>query len=228
MITVEGGMPELTTSLLAAVRGLSGELDAEGSARLEAYAGMLRGGARRMGLMSRSAAARVGEQIVDSAAVLQVLQEPVQEVADLGAGGGLPGIVIAILRPSWRIVAIDARRSKVAFLKSVTRELNLRNVEVVHTRIASLAARRRFPVALSRALGNVAETLPTSLDVVDNGGRLVLYKGSRWLDERALAVGLAAARGASLEREVAVELPGLGRRTTFVVFHVERHEPDAG
>lgn len=57
------------------------------------------------------------------------------------------------------------------------------------------------------------------------GGRLVLYKGPRWVDESASAERIAQSAAAALVETKDVELPGLGRSTTFVVFQVNERSP---
>jgi 16S rRNA (guanine527-N7)-methyltransferase len=177
-----------------------------------------------MGVVSRGATSRLGEHFVDSAAVLSVIDVGGRRVVDLGSGGGLPGVVVAVLRPSAQVVLVDSRRSKVAFLKGVQRALRLPNVEVVRGRLEELVGLREFDVGLSRALGRIERTLAKSLRLVADDGRLVLFKGPQWRDEADTAVAIAAEEGAMLEREAAVALPGSDRTTTYVVFHVKRGE----
>ena len=78
-----------------------------------------------------------------------------------------------------------------------------------------------FDMAVSRALGKIEKTLAPSLALVARAGRLVLFKGPKWREERELASSIAREQGFVLGREVDVLLPGLDRTTTFVEFHVE-------
>lgn len=179
---------------------------------------------RAINVVSGAALERLGEHFVDSAAVLSVVEVRDQRVVDLGSGGGFPGLVVAILRPSARVTLVDSRRSKATFLKGVQRELRLQNLEIVHGRLEDLEGARLFDVGLSRALGAVERSLGASLRLLGDGGRLVLFKGPRWGDEAAVAATIAGSEGAALERTVTVDLPGHGRSTTFVVFHVKRSD----
>lgn len=203
------------------IEELAGPMTDRQAARLAQYAGMVAGAVRTQNLVSSGDRERLDEHIVDSAALLRAVTVD-GAVADLGSGAGLPGVVVGVLRPDVPVSLVESRRRKVAFLKRVVRTLALENVTVVHARLESLACGERYRLAASRALGDIEKTLAVSLRVVEPGGRLVLFKGPRWRQERERAVEIARAEGAELEREAAVELPGLDRTTTFVVFHVKQ------
>jgi len=212
----------------AAIERLAGELPEDRALLLERYARFLKESARRFGLVSRRDETRIGEHVVDSAALLSLpgIEEMLLRgtLADLGTGGGLPGLVLAVLRPELKVALVDSRRSRVVFLKQALQELGLENVEIVHERIEHLVPERRFANATARALGRLEDVLEMSLASVESGGRLFLYKGPAWCDERAQAEGMAKRVGALLENEVSVELPGQDRTTTIVAFHVKHHE----
>lgn len=72
-------------------------------------------------------------------------------VVDVGAGGGLPGVALAILRPDLRLVLIEPRAKRVAFLRTATRELGLKGVEVFGGRVEQFEPSGRPSVAISRA-----------------------------------------------------------------------------
>ena len=185
--------------------------------KLVSYAGLVKDVGARWNLMSRGALERVQEHIVDSAALLRVYDASPTEAADVGSGAGLPGVVLAILRPDWKVSLIDSRRSKAVFLREALRVLELRNARVIHERLERLPV-AGFDLAVSRALGNMEKTLAASLRLIAPGGRLVLYKGPGWSEERRRALELADAEGAWGVCEDQVALPGLQKTTTFVSF----------
>ena len=211
----------------SAVESVAGRVDDATWARVEAYAGLLSEDARRLSLISHRAASQIGYHVLDSAAVLGALRDESgtgldAELVDLGTGGGLPGLVIAILRERTRVVLVDSRNAKVVFLKRAVRELGLGNVEVVHERIEALAGRRQFDLAVSRALGSLRDTLAPSLRLLGPAGRLVLFKGPGWAGEEEEAMRIAAGVGCDMGWLRKVDLPGLDRQTWFVEFHVKR------
>ena len=75
---------------------------------------------------------------------------------DVGSGGGLPGIPLAIARPDWQVVLVEASGKKAAFLKQVTIELSLRNVHVDASRIEDYRSASPFDVVISRAFSDLA------------------------------------------------------------------------
>ena len=197
------------------------------AAALASYAEAVLAAGRRQNLLARGSLERLGEHLVDSAALLRVV-EAGGSVADLGSGAGLPGMVLAVLRPGASVTLVESRERRVAFLRRVVRRLALPNVEVVQARVEELVGRRAFELVCSRALGGIGRTLLPSLGLVGAGGRLVLFKGPRWWEEAEEAAEIARAAGYGIERTVEVPLPGFGRATTFVVFHVKRGGEEAG
>jgi len=202
---------------------MAGPISDEQISLLSRYSGILLDASDRMNLMSRGQLERLSEHVMDAAAVLRVVEPRGLNCADLGSGGGLPGVVLAVLRPEARITLIDSRRSKIVVLKRIQRELALSNMEIVHERIESLPV-GTYDLGFSRAVGSAQRTLAASLRLIGQGGRLILYKGPGWVRERAAMAAVADREGAELRRAVEVPLPGTDRVTTFVEFHVERHE----
>jgi 16S rRNA (guanine527-N7)-methyltransferase len=206
----------------SAIEQLAGELSESQAHSLALYADAILRASPRMNLVSRRSLGDLEGHLVDAAALLAFADPGDGQVADLGSGAGLPGLVVAILRPRARVTVVDSRRSKVVFLKDVVRRLRLPNVEVVHARIENLAGRVAYPLAVARALGESSVILPGCLRLLAPGGRLVLFKGPRWVDEAADVRAIAEEQGAEITRAEQVPLPGVGRATTFVEFHVKR------
>ena len=210
----------------SAVESVAGPIDDAAWDRLVRYAALLRQDARRLSLISKRAESEVGYHVLDSAALLGALRgdsgaDCPGELADLGTGGGLPGLVVAVLRERTRVTLVDSRNSKVVFLKRAVRELGLGNVEIEHARLEALAGNRRFDLAVSRALGSLRETLLPSLRLLGGSGRLVLFKGPGWQGEQDEATRIASGVGCEMGWLRRMELPGLGRETWFVEFHVK-------
>ncbi len=203
------------------IEHLAGPLTGVAAAKLQQYGALLLEHAPQMSLVSRHELARLDVHMIDSAALLAYKELPVGPrawTADLGTGGGLPGIVLAILRPEAQISLVDSRRSRIVFLKIVKREMDLENVEIVHERIEDLAGKRSFELCVARALGKIDDVLLPCLDLVAPGGSLVLFKGPKWQEERERAIEMAAGNGAVLAGEQAIELRGADRSTMFVEF----------
>ncbi|ANI98640.1 16S rRNA (guanine(527)-N(7))-methyltransferase RsmG [Polynucleobacter wuianus] len=123
--------------------------------------------------------------LIDSIAVLPVLREFLKAqnpaIADLGSGGGLPAIPIAIVQPEWRLTLIEAIRKKTAFLQHVRGKLKLKNIEVLSERVENVALQQtgQFDAVISRAFTNLARFLELSLPLLKPGGLVFAMKSKR-------------------------------------------------
>ena len=129
--------------------------------------------------------------LIDSIAVLPVLRQfltmPSPKIADLGSGGGLPAIPIAVLQPQWRLTLIEAVRKKTAFLQHVRGKLKLKNVEVLSDRVENVALQQsnQFDAVISRAFTNLARFLDLSLPLLKPDGLVFAMKSKRADEEMA-------------------------------------------
>ena len=129
--------------------------------------------------------------LIDSIAVLPVLRQflamPSPKIADLGSGGGLPAIPIAILQPQWRLTLIEAVRKKTAFLQHVRGKLKLKNVEVLSDRVENVALQQsnQFDAVISRAFTSLARFLDLSLPLLKPDGLVFAMKSKRADEEMA-------------------------------------------
>jgi 16S rRNA (guanine527-N7)-methyltransferase len=100
------------------------------------------------------------------------------EVVDIGAGGGLPGVPFALLRPDCRIALVEPRAKRVAFLRTAIREMGGRNMEVIRCRVEELKS-PAFSVAASRATFSPEEWVSIASGLLCPNGRVVLFAASR-------------------------------------------------
>jgi 16S rRNA (guanine527-N7)-methyltransferase len=129
--------------------------------------------------------------LIDSIAVLPVLRQflksPNPRIADLGSGGGLPAIPIAIIQTDWRLTLIEAIRKKTAFLQHVRGKLKLKNIEVLSERVENVALQQpgQFDAVISRAFTNLARFLELSLPLLKPDGLVFAMKAKRADEEMA-------------------------------------------
>src|SRR5262249_28186060 len=97
---------------------------------------------------------------------------------DIGSGGGVPGIPLAIARPSWRFVLLDADQKKGAFLQQADIELAIDNVQVVTQRVEDYAPAAPFDVVISRAFSDLATFVRAGRRLLAPAGRLYAMKGA--------------------------------------------------
>ncbi len=99
------------------------------------------------------------------------------KVLDVGAGGGLPGIVLAIARPGMKVSLIDTVHKKTAFLKQVKAELELVNVTVYTAKVQELQVEQKFDVITSRAFADLSDFVNWSGQLLAEGGKFIALKG---------------------------------------------------
>jgi 16S rRNA (guanine527-N7)-methyltransferase len=129
----------------------------------------------------RGPEAMVSHHLLDSLAVLPRL--PIADnsrIADIGSGGGLPGIPLAIALETRGVTVClnDANGKKTAFLKQATIELKLRNAEVHQGRAEVWHPAEQFGVVISRAFAELAEFIAACRHLVAPGGLLAAMKGA--------------------------------------------------
>lgn len=124
--------------------------------------------------------------IADCAALAQVSRGFGGTWVDLGSGGGLPGLVIAIYRPDMRVTMVESDRRKGSFLRTAIRELGLSNVEVICERIEKLDGLNAANVS-ARALAPLSQLMAYVVRHMEDGGRAWLMKGRNWPVEVAEA-----------------------------------------
>lgn len=124
----------------------------------------------------RDPAQMVIQHVLDSLAVVSAF-DGINNVLDVGAGGGLPGMVLAIARPDMRVAMIDTVHKKTAFLTQVKVELGLRNVTVHTARVEQLQVQQQFDAITSRAFAELADFINWSAHLLAPDGRFIAMKG---------------------------------------------------
>ena len=188
---------ERMTPQAALDRGLAGlalALPPNARDRLLAFAELLAKWNRTYNLTAiRDPMKTVSHHLLDSLAVLPHLPMPADgTLADVGSGGGLPGIPLAIARPQWQVTVNDSNRKKTTFLRQAAIELGLGNVSVHAGRVEDWRPAERFWVVISRGFAELADFVSACGHLVAPGGALAAMKGVYPHDE--LARTPAAAR----------------------------------
>jgi 16S rRNA (guanine527-N7)-methyltransferase len=111
------------------------------------------------------------------------------QIADLGSGGGLPAIPIAIAEPNWRISLIEAVRKKTAFLQNVKGKLGLSNASIYSDRVEQVAIQEpgKYDAVISRAFTSLDRFLDLAEPFLKPGG-LVFAMKARRADEELSAI----------------------------------------
>lgn len=136
------------------------------------------------GLVGPREVPRMWERHVLNCAVVHPGIAEGKRVADIGAGAGLPGLVLAIARPDLRMTLVEPLLRRTVWLDRMVEELGLDNVEVVRARADELWGERSFDVVTSRAVARIGELARWSLPLLEPGGEMFVLKGSSAATER--------------------------------------------
>lgn len=161
---------------------------------LDRYVGILLEQNSRHNLIARSTEADVWDRhILDSAQLLRHSKAGAVDWLDVGAGAGLPGLVLAIMTNAHHIL-VEPRRLRAQFLRDAVDALDLgKRVEVVQSRVEILKD-RRFDVITARAFASLAQTLLATRHVADASTVWLLHKGRKAAQEVAEAKAIIPAQ----------------------------------
>jgi 16S rRNA (guanine527-N7)-methyltransferase len=134
----------------------------------------------------RDRAGMLTQHLADCMAVIPPLQRRSARgrLLDVGSGGGLPGVVIAMLMPDWDVTCVDAVAKKAAFVRQVAGALSLPNLHARHSRVESLQA-PPFDLITSRAFASLADFTVLTRQHLAPGGAWLAMKGRVPDDEMA-------------------------------------------
>ncbi len=183
--------------LIAAAELLQVDLDSTQSIRLLQFVGELQRWNRTYNLTAiREADAMVQQHLLDSLAVLPWLDRWLEElgvngessdairVLDVGSGGGLPGVVLALMRPTWLVTCVDAVEKKMSFVRQMSGVLGLPNLLASHARVERLEAPPN-DLVISRAFASLSDFVTLAGKHVGASGILVAMKGKYPSEELA-------------------------------------------
>lgn len=127
----------------------------------------------------------LAHHLLDSLVVAPLLPHGAMSLADVGSGGGLPGIPLAIARPELAITLIETSSKKSAFQQQVKIELGLSNVSIYSGRVEEYKPKQSFDGVISRAFAEIKDFVNWSGDLAKPEGRLYAMKGVYPEDEVA-------------------------------------------
>jgi len=119
--------------------------------------------------------------ILDSLSILPFIHG--NDCLDIGTGAGLPGIILALAKPDTHWVLLDGNKKKTRFVQQAIITLNLKNVEVVCSRIEKYQPEHSFSTIVSRAFASLHAIYACSHHLLDPGGSLLAMKGPEPEDE---------------------------------------------
>jgi 16S rRNA (guanine527-N7)-methyltransferase len=124
--------------------------------------------------------------LLNSAFVAELLPDR-GEVVDIGSGAGLPGVVVALIRPSLRVVLLESMLRRCVFLEECVSRLGLENVQVVRGRAEDMAGEIRADVVTARAVAPLDRLAGWAAGLLRPGGEILAIKGQSAAEELAAA-----------------------------------------
>jgi len=194
--TPNGTAPDVPGQLRAAAQALGLALDDTAVDRLCAYLALLQRWNRVYNLTAlREPAEMLSHHLIDCLAVLPALRRhaaaradagPGLRLLDVGSGGGLPGVVLAVVEPAWDVSCVDTVAKKASFIRQVAAELRLPNLHGLHARVETLApAGHRYDLITSRAFASLVDFTRLTRPLLAEQGVWAAMKGKLPADEQA-------------------------------------------
>lgn len=167
----------LRQQLITGIESLGLSVSEQQLAQLLAYLSLF---AKWNGAYNLSAVRNIEEMVsrhlLDSLSIVPFIQGGGQWL-DVGSGGGLPGIPLAILFPQKQLTLLDSNGKKTRFLFQVKTELQLDSLNVLQSRVESYQPTQAFDLVFSRAFASIGELLTSCAHLVTDGGRFFAMKG---------------------------------------------------
>jgi len=204
--------PQHAEELTVGARELGVDLSESQHSQLLAYLALLIKWNKAYNLTAvRNPDEMVSRHLLDSLSVVRFVEGERQ--LDVGSGGGMPGIPLAILFPDMKITVLDSNGKKTRFLTQVKLELALSNLEVIHSRAEAFHPMLPFNGIISRAFSSLEDFTQWTRHMGDSDTRWLAMKGLHPAEE---LVALPA--DFTLESAQALAVPGCqGQRHLLIL-----------
>ena len=202
------------------------ELPSEQVERLDAYRRLLWEWNEKLNLTRHTTFEKFATRdVADSLELAKLLPERAR-VLDVGAGGGVPGLVLAIVRPDLRVSVCDSVQKKARVLEAMVEQLGL-PVRVFGARVQDVLEIATFDTLVARAVAPLSKLLAWLAPRWDAFGELLLIKGRSWVDERGEARHLGRLKDLEL-RKVAEYLTPRTDAVSVVLRITQKGRDDGG
>ncbi|MBB3061547.1 16S rRNA (guanine(527)-N(7))-methyltransferase RsmG [Microbulbifer rhizosphaerae] len=160
----------------------------------------------------RDPAQMLERHIIDSLSVVNLCGHDASSLIDVGSGGGLPGIPLAIVHPGRQVTLLDSNGKKARFLFQVASQLPLANVQVINERVEEFSPAEKFDGVVSRAFASLADMIAGSEHLLAPGGKFYAMKGRLPQDELS-----ALPKGIKVEQVHPLSVPGCDAERHLIV-----------
>lgn len=152
-----------------------------------------------------------------------------KKVVDIGTGAGFPGVPLGIMNEKTEMFLVDSLNKRIIFLEEVVKELNLKNITLIHARAEDFGKkeeyREKFDIAVSRAVANLSTLSEYLVPLVKIGGKVISMKASDASEEINNAKKAINVLGGAIENVEEFTLPESDIGRTIVTIRKERITP---
>ena len=168
------------------------------------------------------------KHFIDSITILKYIDDN-SKLVDVGTGAGFPGVPLSIMNPTLKITLVDSLNKRLIFLEEVVKELNLKNIEIVHARAEEFGQnknyREKFDVATSRAVANLATLSEYLVPLVKIDGKIISMKASNAKEEINDAKKAIEVLGGKIEKIEEFDLPESDIGRTIIIIDKNKCTP---
>jgi len=174
------------------------------------------------------------KHILDSLSIfnIKVLKEgeyQEKKIIDIGTGGGLPGILLAIFLPESKIFLVDKSEKKTDFLRETIEALDIKNIRVITDRAEELSRkadfREKFDIVIARAVTKFNILLELVIPFCTINGKIIFYKSKKVFEEIKEHSEAISKLGGEFEELYDVEVPDLEGFRTFLILRKGKRTP---
>lgn len=152
-----------------------------------------------------------------------------KKILDIGTGGGLPGIPLAIFLPRSEIVLLDKSKKKTDFLREAIEKLKLNNITVITDRAEELSKkpdfREKFELVIARAVTRFNILLELAIPFCNISGKIIFYKSKKVFEEIKEHGEAISKLGGEFEELYDIEVPDLEGFRTFLILKKDKRTP---
>ena len=165
------------------------------------------------------------KHFIDSITINKYIENSVK-VVDVGTGAGFPGIPLSIIRPDLQITLVDSLNKRLIFLQEIKKELELKNIDIVHARAEEFGQnknyRETFDIATSRAVANLSTLSEYLVPLVKIKGKCVCMKASDAEEEIKQAENAVNILGGKIVKVEKFNLPNSDIGRTIIIINKEK------
>lgn len=202
------------SELARGIAQLGLDIAPEAQQRLLAYLALLQKWNKVYNLTAiRDPQQMVSHHLLDSLAVLPYLWPG--RWLDVGCGAGLPGLVLATVRPDWSFAMLDSNSKKTSFVQQAAIELGLGNVSVHCARVEDFAPEQAFDGIISRAFAEAVDFVTLTRHLLAPEGRWAAMKGAPEQELQRLPADVC------VQQTIRLQVPGLDAARSLVILKAE-------